>query len=220
MSDDHLEQHKKHLRPVSSADISARRKYYRLRPEMREALPLICRSTTVGIADRHWREFIHPLDIVSFDDVKNWFGIPNHLARRKLSDLRPAADGAPAAGGLSKVNKRLLPDKRGFSFEKLDGPQRAAVRQMSLNLLYSRVSDSELRDKKISAVAEHMLQAAKVREPMVLSIPDLVVCPDDEVVFDRISLLLFNNVVIYGSGRITTIGHTKIHALNLTHVDA
>lgn len=210
--------HRRYLREVSEEDVTRRLRYYRLDRSAMGIVPFICISEEIGDKYAKWRDFIHPLDPVSIDDLKNWFGIPNHLARRRLGDLPPVEKGEPVAKGeLRAVEKRLLPAKA-FVFERLDDRQRAAVSQFSRNLLYTRIDDEDLKDPKVRATIESMIAIAQMRRPQVFVVPDLIVCPNDKVVFNKISVLLFNNVVIYGAGQIRTIGHTKFDAFHLEHV--
>jgi hypothetical protein len=65
-----------------------------------------------------------------------------------------------------------------------------------------------------------MLWRTRATDPKIFVAPDLIVCPDDEIIFKNIPAMLFNNILVYGNGQITTGSHTKIHAHQIQHVDA
>ena len=75
-----IEPHRKYLANIAP-DVRARRlRHYRLESATLEILPFICLSDIVTSKFPKWRRYMHPLDPISLDDLKNWFGIPNDAA--------------------------------------------------------------------------------------------------------------------------------------------
>ncbi len=198
--------HRKHLVERSPEWFRRKLEMFRLSPDVMDALPLVCIGDIVGIKFAKWREWIHPLDPVSLDDLKNWFGTPNEIARRQGNVVR-----------LSMMPTRPLP-RRSFELDRIDAEQRAAVLTTARELLYGYVDPADAEKAEIRSVVDYMLGRARRAGVSILAAPELIVCPDDEVVFANLSALLFTNILIYGNGTVTVRGHTSIHAQQLRHV--
>jgi len=46
---------------------------------------------------------------------------------------------------------------------------------------------------------------------------DLIVCEDEEVEFNGYAAVYFNNVVVFGNGKINLGSNTKLHAYQIRH---
>jgi hypothetical protein len=212
-----LEPHLKYLAKVPREVTQRRLRGYRLHESTIDVVSIICIGDEISNKFARWRDFIHPLDPVSLDDLKNWFGVPNESARRLMNETRTLSDGGQVWGALTRVRIRNLPE-RSFDFKRLDPEQQISVRKMANNLLYGFVDPEEARKPQVSAVVNYMLEQSHALHPKIFVAPNLIVCPDDNIVFDNIPVLYFNNVLIYGDGEITTRGHTKINAVQMRHV--
>lgn len=219
-SADDLEPHREHLADVPPEYMINRLRSFRLDPELFIDLPpLVCGSHWINREMRSMRRHVAQLDIVSFDDLKNWVGVPNAVAKKRL---RAASDAVgSASSGLSQIRAvphHLLPAGGSFVFENLEPDQKRAVRQVASNLLYGYVEEEELRRPPFNGVVEYMLERASNMYLFVL--PDLVVCPGDKVVFSDFAVLLYNNILVYGDGEIVPGNHTKVYAYQIKHVHA
>lgn len=214
-----IEPHMRYLATVPREVVRRRLEYFRLREEVMDVPPIICLLGEISDKYAEWRPWLHPLDPVSLDDLKNWFGVPNEVARLQMSATRTLTDGGNVGGRLTRVRIRHLPMRREYEFHALDAEQRVAVKDMATQLLYGYVDPDEVARPPIAGVVEYMLRRTKATNPRIFVAPDLIVCPDDEIVFKNIPALLFNNVLVYGNGQITTASHTKIHAHQIHHVD-
>lgn len=214
-----IERHRKHLAKASPKRIKRDAQLFRIEEDaFHAALPIACVSAEISVTSKKWREWAHPLEPASLDDLKNWFGTPNVAAEQQLS-MAPLSATAPAQSTrIAHVDKRHLPTKS-FQLQELEPEQVTAVRQLSTNLLFGYVPRDDLADRSVSVVVDHMLERAVQIEPHVFVGSDLVVCPDDKVVFDQLPALYFNNVLIYGNGEIQTKSHTKLQAQQIQHVD-
>jgi hypothetical protein len=213
-----LEPHLKYLAKVPREVTQRALRAYRLKDSVIDVISIICIADEISNKYARWRDFIHPLDPVSLDDLKNWFGVPNESARRMLNETRTLADGAKLWGPLTRVRVGNLPSQRSFEFARLDPAQQVSVQQMATNLLYGFVDPEEARRPQVAGVINFMLEQCHALHPKIFVAPNLIVCPDDEVIFDNIPVLYFDNILVYGDGKITTRGHTKINAQQIRHV--
>lgn len=216
----YIERHKKYLAEVPCDVIRRRLEFFRLKEEVMDVFPFICISDIISSKYARWRPWLHPLDPISLDDLKNWFGTPNEVALQQLNATRMLSEGGKLWCHLNRVNVRNLPKRRDFEFEVLDPEQKVAVKQMANNLLYGYVDPDESAKLPIAGVVDYMIEKARRANPQIFVIPDLIVCPDHKIEFQNIPAMLFNNILIYGNGEIITKSHTKIHAFQIRHVDA
>jgi hypothetical protein len=63
-----------------------------------------------------------------------------------------------------------------------------------------------------------MLSTAKRRKLHLFAAPDLVICPDEVVEFQGVPTLCFNNILIFGNGKLKTHSTTTIHAVQIKRV--
>ena len=111
-----------------------------------------------------------------------------------MNETRTLSDGGQVWGALTRVRIRNLPE-RSFDFKRLDPEQQIFVRKMANNLLYGFVDPEEARKPQVSAVVNYMLEQSHALHPKIFVAPNLIVCPDDNIVFDNIPVLYFNNVL-------------------------
>jgi hypothetical protein len=215
-----IERHSKYLLKVRREEVRKRLAFFRLKEDVMEVLPIICISDRISDKYAKWRRYIHPLDPISLDDLKNWFGTPNEIARRQLIETRTIAAGGRLVGPVTRVTDPALPMKRGFDFRKLDQVEQVAVRKLAVNLLHGYVDPEAAKAPHVASVVDYMLNRAKTTKVGIFIAPDLIVCPDDEIVFEGLPALYFNNILVYGGGQITTRSDAKFHAQQIRHVDA
>jgi hypothetical protein len=210
--------HKEHLRVVSPDVVRRKMEFFRLKDVKFEALPIECRSFTIKPPYREYLKFLHPLDPVSLDDLKNWFGTPNELAKTMRSETRCVGpDGRMCSGG-SMVVPTGLPTKGKWDFRKLATEERRAVKQMANSLLHGYVAPDTLKSEPVQSVANYMVSAARALKLQIFVAQDLIVCPDEVVEFQGLPALYFNNILIYGNGKIKTKNNTTIHAVQIKRV--
>lgn len=213
-----IEKHRKHLAVVSKDVVKRRMERFRLADVTLEPLPFICQSFTVKPPFVEYRKWLHPLDPVSLDDLKNWFGVPNELARRMNQETRFIGESGALWSRASRITPKALPAQKNWKFGKLDNEQRQAVRMMSRNLLYGYVPPESQSEPAIAGVVDYLLSSVKKLNLQIFAAPDLIVCPDDVVEFHGVPALYFNNILIYGNGKIKTNSTTSIHAVQIKHV--
>lgn len=213
-----LEKHKKHLAVVSHDVIKRKLDFFKLKDIEMVALPYICKSFAVKPPFTEFKKWLHPLEPVSLDDLKNWFGVPNKVAHRMIKEPRIINSEGRLWSRATQVTPKALPVKSDWDFKKLDNEERLAVRHVSRNLLYGYVSPESLRSPSIEGVVNYMLGSAKRGKLQVFAAPDLVICPDEVVEFHGVPALYFNNILIYGNGKLKTKGNTTIHAVQIKHV--
>lgn len=215
-----IEAHRKYLAVVPRETVRRRLQVFRLDDSAIEVAPLVCVNLEIRPDDEIWREYLHPLDPVSIDDLKNWFGTPNEVARKQMVTSRGFdAQGRMTGSPVKRVRVADDLPKGKINFAKLAQPQRLAVKQTMNNILYGYVDPEQAKRGSYAAVIDYMVSRAKALRPKVFVAPDLIVCPDDNVVFNGIGTLYFNNILIYGSGQITVNGGAKIQAQQIRHID-
>jgi hypothetical protein len=166
---------------------------------------------------------IHPtrskpklIDIVShtkavtpetLDELKEIVGVPNRAFAknpRQVPQLHAVEARAVATLPATVTVSKLKPELKQTFF------------QASHNLLHGPTDARLLSRSGYKQTAAAMLRGAK-RIPVFVA-PDLIVCDGDEVTFGGYAALYFNNVIVYGSGRIRLGTHTKLHAYQIKHV--
>ena len=200
---------------VSAERFAERLEIYRLKPPKKVALPIICIDGLIRPI-REYAQWVHPLEPVSLDDLKNWVGIPNAVARKAFERPSALRGGNHACSPLREVCMTDLPLKK-FRFERLEPRQQQAVQQLATNMLYGYVDEAEAKEPHVAAVISNMLERAKGIKAFVA--PDLIVCPDDHVTFQGFSTLIFNNILVYGSGQVSPGHFTKVDAVQIRHVN-
>jgi hypothetical protein len=215
-----IELHRKYLAEVPRDVVRRRLEFFRLSEDVMDVLPWICIADKISDKYAESQPWLHPLDPISLFDLKNWFGVPNEVARQQLNATRTLSAGGQMWGRLSRVSVRNLPKVRSFKFESLDPEQMDSVKQMASNLLHGYVDPEEMNLPPISGVVDYMLEQTRARNPKIFVAPDLIVCPDDKIEIQNIPAMLFNNILIYGDGEIISKSYIKIHAYQIRHVNA
>jgi hypothetical protein len=215
-----IEGYRDHLMEVPRDWLLRRLEMFRLSKDVMDVPPIVCLDEEISNKYAKWRDWIHPLDPISLDDLKNWFGVSNDVALRQQVESVPAPPDATTLGGkYSRVEPQRLP-KRSFNFEGLDEVERADVLQTANKLLFGYVDPEEAKRPEILAVIEYMLERARRSGVTILVAPNLIVCPDHEVILSNLPAMMFSNILIYGNGQITTKSHTSIHAYQIQHINA
>ncbi|HEX7181044.1 MAG TPA: hypothetical protein VF756_04320 [Thermoanaerobaculia bacterium] len=213
-----IERHRKYLAEVPREVETQRLGVFRKKIEDVHPVPIICYLGEISNKFRQFHPYVHPLDPVSLDDLKNWVGVPNEVARKQMVRSSTAMGSGRACSMLQDVCVHHLPAARSFEFEKLEPEQRLAVRQTANNLLYGYVDEEEARRAPYAGVIEYMLERARAVPGFFAK--DLIVCPGDKVNFSGFSVLHFNNILVYGDGQIFPGNNTKVHAFQIRHVPA
>ena len=209
--------HDKYLAKIPPDVLYQRLQGFRLDPNVIAVPSFICLSAIIQEPFGKYRQWLHPLVPRTLDDMKNWFGIPNEAAKRLANGQ------ATFAGGVRWCKPselpRALPMIQRFDFSSLDLEQQQAVRQTAETLLNDYVDPAVAARPPIAGVINYMLETAINHGPKILVAPDLVVCPDNVMEFKNIPVMYFNNILIYGNGRIVTKSKTKIIAHQIQHVE-
>ncbi len=207
-----LERHRKYLVEVPREVNSARLQRFRLRDDIFSTVPpLICIIDDIVADFVKYKQHIHPLDPVSIFDLKDWVGIPNEVALKQQRSFEQPSYGE------QRIMMHRLPGRKSFDFQKLEPDQRIAVHQMAQRMLLGYVDKEQVKRPPYAGVAEYMLERARGNLKAFVC-PDLIVCPGDTVSFNGFAVLLFNNVIAYGNGRIRLGNNTKLHAYQIRHV--
>jgi hypothetical protein len=179
MAIEHCKEHEEYLAKVSHEVVRKRLEVFHLKENVMEVLPFICRSFEVKAPFTEYREWLHPLDPVSLDDLKNWFGVPNETAKSMLSKTHTLTAEEKLCAGVSHEAPRALPMMHYYEFESLDHEQQLAVQQTANNLLYGYVDPERALQPPLSGVINYMIAASESLKIFVA--PDLIVCPDNVV---------------------------------------
>jgi len=227
------DRHHSHLAEIPDDLVKRKLAFFRLPDVELVRLPFICTDFIVRAPFKEFNRWVHPLDPVSLDDLKNWFGVPNEVALKLHQTRRIPFKGWNTIDRGSLINPRRarkpapqptlavprdLPTEKNWKFRSLDGKRKMAVQQMSRNLLHGYVSSEILDEPIIQNVVKHMLRLARMKDIKIFLAPDLIVCPDDVVEFHNLPALYFNNILIYGNGQIRIPSNTTIHAQQIKHV--
>jgi hypothetical protein len=216
MANEHCLDHDKYLAKVSYEVVRKRLEVFHLKSTAIEVLPFVCRSFQIAAPFTEFREWMKPVDPENLYDLKNWFGVPNETAQRMLSQTRSSSVDAKWCHAPDEP-PRALPMMRDYEFGSLDPEQQVAVRETANNLLYGYADPEKIQQPPWSGVINYMLKESEGLKIFVA--PDLIVCPDNVIKFKNIPALFFNNILIYGNGRIITESKTKVHAFQIRHVD-
>jgi hypothetical protein len=191
-------------------------KSFDMKPIPLKSLALICQLKKMGPIelypikkfDPHIGEvdkYVHRVTPRSLEQLKAWVGVPSQAARRNSSC-------APAR----KVRLHHLPVQDKFSFESLEPEQRRAVNDMAHNLLFGYADKERAAKPPLRGVVNYMLNRST--KLAVFAARDLIVCPDEMVCFANFSVIVFWNVIVYGSGRIRLGNFAKLHAYQIKRV--
>lgn len=145
----------------------------------------------------------------SLEHLKELVGVPNEavLRSRKID---------PCGCQPRPTRLHLLPGTKKFAFSKLGPEQRRAVQDVAENLVYGYADPDEVKRAPLAGIQDFVLRRAA--ELPVFVMKDLIVCDGERVVFDGFSTLLFNNVIVEGTGEIVLGSHTKLHAYHIERV--
>lgn len=211
--------HEEHLAVVAPEVVKRKLAGFRLEKVNLEALPFRCKSFSVR-PDRfiEYQKWLHPLDPVSLEDMKNWFGVPNELAKQRLQDTHRVRGDTLMRSRATQIAPTTQLPSGNWDFKKLDNAQRIAVHQTSRNLLYGYVPPERQKEPATAKVIDYMLSAAKRLKMQIFAAPDLVICPNEVVDFHGVPVLYFNNILIYGNGQLRTRNTTSIHALQIKRI--
>jgi len=214
-----IRSHEQYLAKIPREVTKRRAAKYRLDEAVfNTRLPIIC-NEVFSVVPTEQKEFMHPLEPRSLFDLKNWFGVPNELARSRVSGVRSISGDQQVRDQFTRVNYPELPKKKDFEFGKLEPRQQSVVTQAAKNLLSSYVDEDELKRPEILGVVNYMLERVTKSVPQIFVAPDLIVCPDDKVIFNNIPTVMFNNILIYGSGEIVTKSPLSIDAYQIRHIN-
>mgnify|MGYP001217497728 CR=1 FL=1 len=164
------------------------------------------------------------VEVSSLAQLKALAGVPMPGRPARSADGsatgKSSSAGRGSCGCRSAVTSRpvalhAVPTER-FQYEKLREDQREAVNNLAFNLLYGEVDDGVVARGPYAAVAEWVLERVK-RLPVFVG-TDLLVCPDEHVVFSGFATVTFDNVVVVGNGRITLGPSTKLFAYQIKRV--
>lgn len=159
-------------------------------------------------ASYHASDYLHYVTPTDLDHLKAIAGVPNAVHQREPGRYRHDC-------GKWRVEMHHLPPETTIHLNKLSPPQRDAVRDLSLNLLFGPVDPARASEPPYKAVIESMLtRAAKL--PTFVG-KNLYVCPDETVEFIGFAAVYFDNVVVHGNGRILLGAGTKLHAYQVKH---
>jgi len=215
---DKLAKHRRYLAEPPADYLEEKLGLFKLKPDD------LMKAPSVVICGLRSEARIHPvagarpkvIDVVShtkrlrpasLDELKELAGVPTRALTRARDVVPPLPEVDTRA--LAKLPAKL-------SVPKLTGAQRTAFFAAGENLLRGRTDAKTLARPANKLVAGTMLKLA--RDMPMFYAPDLIVCPGQTVTFASYAVLYFNNVVVYGNGRIRLGDNTKLHAYQITHV--
>lgn len=216
-SNGNLSDHEKNLGKFTPEDVRKHLAKFRLGAEVMTMPPFVCMTFKVEAPYRDHDRWMHPLVPIALDDLKTWYGVPNESARLMMKKTGTLSREAEFVANFSRVAPRGLPALPRYDFEKLDNDQKLAVKTVARSLLHDYVDPAVMEHPAIIGVVNYMISAA--RGLKVFAAPDLIVCPDKVVTFKNVPVVVFNNILIYGNGQIVTESKTKIHALQIRHIN-
>lgn len=207
-----IEWHQKYLAKVPKKFVEAKMKDFGLKVDAVQVESLVCRGRLdVTPREREFEEHVYRLGPHSLEELKRWLGIPDDVYLQRQNKTLERLARPPSI--------HMLPmDELRFKFEALDNEQRSAVLQWARFLLYGPTYEAsdKLDQPPWSGVVSYMLERAKGVNLFVA--PDLIVCRGDVVTFNNFPMLYFNNVLVYGNGRIRMGNNVKLHAHSIRHV--
>lgn len=210
--------HKEHLAVVPRDVVKRNLEGFRLKEIELQVLPFDCLSFSIKPPFEEYGQWLHPLIPKSLDDLKNWFGIPNRVAKTMVKEPRVLCPNGKLWSRTTQITPKALPKKPDWNFDKLEREEQLAVHEMSMNLLYGYVSPESQKTSTIERLVKFMIITALNKEVQIFMAPDLIICPNEVVEIHNVSTLYFNNILIYGNGVLKTKGDTKIHAVQIKHV--
>lgn len=170
-------------------------------------------------------DYLVDVKVTSLAQLKALAGVPaprrdEKVAAGKVSAEREPKSARGVCGCRTSVNTRpvalhAVPTER-FQYDKLRDEQREAVNNLAFNMLYGDVDDAVVSRAPYAAVAEWVL--GRVASLPTFVGTDLLVCPDEHVVFSGFATVTFDNVVVVGNGRITLGPSTKLFAHQIKRV--
>lgn len=188
----------------------------KLRPDRLTVIPTICGvKKEIGEVILHPKKKFDPhigelkpyhkqLRPRTLDDLKEWAGVPNRVLERAGRPVAPR-----------EVRMHHLPAQEEFAFKELEPERRLAVRDTAFNLLYGYAHPERVARPPYAGVVRWMLEKANLP---VFAARDLIVCPDETVQFQSFAVLIFNNVIVVGNGRIRVGSNVKLFATQVRHV--
>ncbi len=207
-----IERHRKYLEKAPKKFVEDKMKDFGLKADVLQVDSLVCRGRLdIKPRDREFEEHVNRLGPHSLEELKRWLGIPDDVYLQRQNKTLEWIARLPSI--------HMLPmDELRFKFESLDNEQRSAVFQWARFLLYGPTYDvsDKLDRPPWSGVINYMLERAKKIDLFVA--PDLIVCRGDVVTFDNFPMLYFNNVLVYGNGRIRMGNNVRLHAYSIRHV--
>lgn len=216
-TDKRLAKHAKHLIEPPKEFLEEKLKLFNTKPAEFDKLdPLLICALRKGV-------LIHPksakpklIDIVShtkavtpqsLDVLKEIVGVPNRAYAKNPRQV-------PQLHALEARTVAKLPAT--VAIAKLQPEARETFFKVSHDLLHGPTDARLLARSGYKQTVAAMLKAAQ-RIPVFVA-PDLIVCDGEHVTFGGYAALYFNNVIVYGSGRITLGKNTKLHAYQIKHV--
>ncbi|MEI7993717.1 MAG: hypothetical protein WCH01_02315 [Methylococcaceae bacterium] len=152
-------------------------------------------------------EYSYPVSINSIDNFKQLLGVPNTILEKKESSLNVKAR--------FPVSMNDLPTEKNFKIQNLDQRKRLAMQHMLTNVRFGYIDD-EFRKSRTYEVVDHWIKT-EPKIPVFLG-NDLLVCNNQCIEFHDYGAIYFNNVIVYGNGRIRLRG-ASLHAYHIKHVD-
>ena len=143
----------------------------------------------------------------SLDVLKELVGVPNRAYAKNPRQV-------PQLHGVEAKTVAKLPATVAIS--KLEPELKQTFFQVSHDLLQGPTDARLLARSGYKQTVAAMLKGAQ-RIPVFVA-PDLIVCDGDLVTFGGYAALYFNNVIVYGNGRIRLGNQTKLHAYQIKHV--
>jgi len=210
--------HDKYLAKVPPEVLFQRLQAFRLDPTVMAVPAFICLSAVIQEPFGKYRQWLHPLVPRTLDDLKNWFGVPNEVAKRVASGPPTSVGGVQCCKATPEL-PRALPMMQRYDFQSLDHQQQQAVSQTAQDLLYGYVEPAATSRPPLAGVINYMIETASDHGLNIFVAPDLIICPDNVIEFKNIPVMYFNNILIYGNKQIVTKSKTKIHAYQVRHID-
>jgi len=150
----------------------------------------------------------------SLDELKELAGVPNRAFTEAPERGPLAPERAPVLHTLERRSLTRLPER--ITLSRLRAEDKATFWQASHNILRGPADERMLERSGYKQIADAMLRVAK-NIPAFLA-RNLIVCDGDVVTFSGYGALYFNNVLVYGSGRIQLANNTTLHAYQVKHV--
>lgn len=212
-----LTKHAKHLVEPPPAFLQEKLSLFGMKPqELADLDSLIICALRKAVEIRPKAAKPKIIDVVShtravtpktIDQLKELAGAPNRAfakTREPAPTLHPLAPKAVGA----------LPQR--LTISKLPPEQKQTFFQLGHNLLFGPTTPRLLESPGYKQAVPAILRAA-AKLPVFVA-PNLIVCDGEVVTFAGWTTLYFNNVVVYGSGKIVFGNQTKLHAYHIKRV--